>query len=140
MVINGFAGNSAFKTDEYFAKLASPLFLGFLTVKASEGRHSAFFPSVTEGGKEVLWQRSFAEISFVEKRSFVETEVRENFEQRVFRSWKEITRRQRERVFGETHLAFDVGSALHMLAENSQGSSLRQQSAMVSSIAWKADS
>ena len=129
MVINGFAGNSAFKTDEYFAKLASPLFLGFLTVKASEGRHSAFFPSVTEGGKEVLW-----------KRSFVETEVRENFEQRVFRSWKEITRRQRERVFGKRHLAFDVGSALHMLAENSQGSSLRQQSAMVSSIAWKADS
>ena len=81
-------------------------------------------------GKEVLWK----------KRSFVETEVRENFEQRVFRSWKEITRRQRERVFGKMHLAFDVGSALHMLAENSQGSSLRQQSAMVSSIAWKADS
>ena len=39
-----------------------------------------------------------------------------------------------------THLAFVLGSALHMLAENSQGSSLRQQSAMVSSMAWKADS
>ena len=40
----------------------------------------------------------------------------------------------------QTHLAFVVGSTLHILAENSQGSSLRQQSAMVSSMAWKADS
>ena len=38
------------------------------------------------------------------------------------------------------HLALVAGSALHILAENSQGSSLRQQSAMVSSMAWKADS
>ena len=38
------------------------------------------------------------------------------------------------------HLALVAGSALQILAENSQGSSLRQQSAMVSSMAWKADS
>ena len=88
-VIDGFAGNSAFKTDEYFAKLASPLFLGFLTVKASEGRHSAFFPSVTEGGKEVLWKRSFVETEFCGKEvtwkiSFVEKKVCGNGGQREF--------------------------------------------------------
>ena len=36
------------------------------------------------------------------------------------------------------HLALDAGSPLQSPAENSQGSSRRQQSAIVSSIAWKA--
>ena len=39
-----------------------------------------------------------------------------------------------------SHLALVVGSPLQIFAENSQGNSLRQQSAIVSSIAWNADS
>ena len=62
----------------------------------------------------------------------------------MFRCWqergKEIMKQHDAVMRIASHLALVVGSPLQIFAENSQGNSLRQQSAIVSSIAWNADS
>ena len=72
------------------------------------------------------------------ERSFLENFETESVEV-LARKGKEIMK-QHAVMRIASHLALVVGSPLQIFAENSQGNSLRQQSAIVSSIAWNADS
>ena len=73
------------------------------------------------------------------ERSFLDNFETESVEV-LARKGKEIMKHQQAVMRIASHLALVVGSPLQIFAENSQGNSLRQQSAIVSSIAWNADS